>query len=414
MLLAARNGVRSFGASVDPMRMLNSAALPFPSAMLPPLATVRSGKHLHRGMSLQEQELAWQQVLARDAAADGAFVYAVSTTGVYCRPVCPSRRPARANVQFFRRPSEAEAAGFRACLRCQAARASGVPEPLLEQVRQAAALLRGSGTQRSLEDLARETGASKFTLLRGFRRVLGLTPKEFGRAERRQRLTRALESGESVTAALYAAGFGSSSRLYEKAKELPGMLPSTLQRGGAGAAIRYAVADSPLDRMLVAITEKGVCAVAFGAVDSQLADDLRVRFPKAQITRDDGALADTVQGVLKVLGGEPLAARGLALDIRRTAFQERVWKAMQAIPRGETLTYSELAERVGSPRAVRAVGKACGDNPVAVLIPCHRVVAQGGKLHNYRWGVERKKKLLAMESSGKSKGTSPELRDVLA
>lgn len=207
----------------------------------------------------------------------------------------------------------------------------------------------------------------------------------------------ALENGDSVTDALYAAGFGSSSRLYEGGKEMPGMLPSTLKRGGVGAEIAYTIVDSPLDRMLVAITGRGVCAVAFGAGDAQLVAELKTRFPKAEIDREDGALAASVEGVLKVLGGEPLAASGLALDVRRTAFQERVWQAMQAIPRGETLTYGDIATRVGSPRAVRAVGKACGDNPVAVLIPCHRVVAQGGKMHNWRWGVERKKRLLELE-----------------
>ena len=346
----------------------------------------------HGMLPPHEADSAWAQVLARDRRADGLFVYAVTTTGVYCRPACPSRRPVRAHAQFFRSTQAAEAAGFRACLRCRPNLKHGPANARLLQVQRAATLLQ-SGKGRSLEELSREVGLSKFALLRGFQQTLGVTPGEFGRAERRQRFTEALRSSEStVTAALYAAGFGSSSRLYEGGQEMLGMAPGTLQRGGAGADIRYTVADSPLDRMLVAATTVGICAVAFGSDDALLLTELERRFPKACITRDDGTLAATVQQVLIAIGGEPLAAGALRLDVRRTAFQERVWQAMRAIPRGETLTYGELAARAGNPRAVRAVGKACGDNPVAVLIPCHRVLAKGDKMHNWRWGVERKER----------------------
>jgi AraC family transcriptional regulator of adaptative response/methylated-DNA-[protein]-cysteine methyltransferase len=341
-------------------------------------------------------------VLARDAAADGQFVYAVKSTGIYCKPSCPSRRPERKNVSFFPAPAQAEAAGFRACLRCEPSLAEPKADAQAAAIARAAELLSERGGERtSLEDLATAAGLGRFALQRGFKRVLGVTPGEFAREQRKERFrtkVRApqLASKSPITDAVYEAGFGSSSRLYEAVDQTLGMSPTAMKAGGAGETIRYAVSESPLGRVLVATTARGLCAVLFADSDPEAAAELRERFPQAVLRRDDSGLGEAVSFVLGRLRENPTAA-ALPFHVRATAFQHRVWKALLAIPRGETRTYAEIAAAVGSPRAVRAVGTACGANLLAVVVPCHRVVGADGRLTGYRWGVERKKRLLEIE-----------------
>ena len=353
---------------------------------------------------------AWQQVLARDTSADGQFVYAVKSTGVYCRPSCPSRKPERRNVTFFSSNDLAEQAGYRACLRCEPTRIAPKPDPQADAIAKATKLLSSrEGGHISLEELARASGLGKFALLRGFKRVLGVSPAEYARQQRRERVRTALQprqrqaqahaertNGESVTDAIYSAGFGSSSRLYENIDATLGMSPTTMKDGGKGETIRYALADSPLGLILVGTTERGLCAVLFADSEGEAAAELRERFPQAVLRRDDDGLGEAVRYVLASLGESPTAAT-FPFHVRATAFQQRVWQALLAIPRGETRTYSEIAESIGSPQAVRAVGTACGANQLALVIPCHRVVGSDGSLTGYRWGKERKRQLLEME-----------------
>ena len=360
----------------------------------------------------------WRQVLERDARADGQFFYAVRSTGIYCRPSCPSRRPARHNVDFFPTAAAAEQAGFRACMRCEPRLATPRPDPQAAAVAATAHYLaRHTGERAPLGDLARTNGVGRLTLLRGFRRVLGVNPGEFARAQRVTRFKDALRPAAShatsstrrapahaparITDAIYEAGFGSSSRLYESSADSLGMTPRDLRSGGANQLIRYTTAPSPLGRMLVAATDAGVCAIAFGQDDAELAADLRKRFPRAQLVpaeQDTPWLADAVAFIASQTTEHPLAAT-FPLDIRATAFQQRVWKALQQIPRGQTRSYSQIARELGQPTATRAVGAAIGANPVAVIVPCHRVIGSDGSLTGYRWGLDRKHKLLAAEGS---------------
>ena len=334
----------------------------------------------------------WQQVMARDARQDGRFVFAVRTTGVYCRPSCPSRRPRRDSVEFFGTPNEAECAGYRACLRCK-------PTEISSQARyvtRARQLLDNAEGVMTLADLSRRVGLSPFHLQRLFKRATGLSPREYQSARRMQHVKSGLRHGSDVTTALYDAGFGSPSRLYEKAPQQLGMTPGEYRRGGAGATIRFAIAPTPLGRMLVAATERGLCAVRFGENAADLERDLRREFHAAEMHRDEGAMQRYVEPLLAAIGGENTSI-DLPLDVRATAFQMKVWGQLRQIPRGETRSYSEVAREIGEPAAVRAVARACASNPVALAVPCHRVVRGDGDLAGYRWGVERKKKLLQHE-----------------
>jgi len=345
---------------------------------------------------------AWQQVLARDAGADGQFFYGVKSTGVYCKPSCPSRRPERKNVSFYPTQAAAEAAGFRACLRCEPQRVAPKADPQAEAIAKAAAFMtQHAGERTSLDAVAEAAGVGKFAVMRGFKRVLGVTPGEFARAQRKERFRDKVRtpkiSRAPITEAVYEAGFGSSSRLYEDADAMLGMSPTAMKEGGAGETIRYAVASSPLGIILVGTTDRGLCCVLFADNDAEAAVDLREKFPQAVLRRDDAGLADAVRFVMSHLR-ENAAAATLPFHVRATAFQERVWRALREIPRGETRTYQQIAETIGSPNAVRAVGTACGANMLAVIVPCHRVVGSAGKLTGYRWGVERKRKLLEMEA----------------
>jgi AraC family transcriptional regulator, regulatory protein of adaptative response / methylated-DNA-[protein]-cysteine methyltransferase len=362
----------------------------------------------------------WQQVLERDSSADGQFFYAVKSTKIYCRPSCPSRRPTRKNVSFFPTAAAAEQAGFRACKRCEPDLATPRPDPQAAVIAAATEYLTEHASERTrLDDLAKATGVGRLTILRGFRRVLGVSPGEFAKAQRVARFKDSLrpnatpkksptasakpqptpKPAKRITDAIYEAGFGSSSRLYESSSSALGMAPRTMRAGGAGLVIRYAIAGSPLGRMLVAATPTGICTIAFGRDDAELTADLRQRFNQATLVPakgNTGWLADAVAFVASQTTEHPLAAT-FPLDVRATAFQQRVWKALQQIPRGETRSYSQLARELGSPTAARAVAAACGANPIAIAVPCHRVVGQDGSLTGYRWGIERKRKLLAAE-----------------
>ena len=369
----------------------------------------------------------WQQVLARDTAADGQFFYAVKSTMIYCRPSCPSRRPARQNVRFFPTASAAEQAGFRACKRCKPELATPRPDPQAGLIARASDYLATHATERTrLADLARVTGVGRLTLLRAFRRVLGVSPGEFARAQRVAHFKDALRpakppvasiiapsanpaavsankpkpAAKRITDAIYESGFGSSSRLYESSANSLGMTPRTLRAGGAGLLIRYATARSPLGRMLAAATDAGICAIAFGRDDAELTADLRQRFNRAQLVPakgNTGWLAEALAFVLSQTTEHPLAAT-FPLDVRATAFQQRVWRALQQVPRGQTRSYSALARSLGKPTAARAVAAACAANPVALAVPCHRAIGADGSLTGYRWGLERKRKLLAAEA----------------
>ncbi len=343
---------------------------------------------------------AWQQVLARDAAADGQFVYAVKTTKIFCRPSCPSRRPDRKNVSFYPTPELARAAGFRACLRCEPELASPKADPQIAAIEAVSSFLTEHSTERTrLKDVSKATGVAPLTILRGFKRVLGVTPREFARSQRVAAFKQKVRAPRtSVTEALYDAGFGSSSRLYESAPETLGMKPSALKAGGKGELIRYAVAESPLGPMLVAATARGLCSIAFADSADDLLKELKTAFPHAELKQMDRELSYAVDAVLAGISEMP-AATTLPFDVRATAFQQRVWRELQAIPRGETRTYTQVAEALGSPQSVRAVAGACAANPLAVLVPCHRVVGKSGALRGYRWGVERKRRLLEAEGA---------------
>jgi AraC family transcriptional regulator, regulatory protein of adaptative response / methylated-DNA-[protein]-cysteine methyltransferase len=329
----------------------------------------------------------WQAVLARDRRLDGRFVYAVRSTGIYCRPSCPSRRPRRTQVTFFPIPEAAEREGFRACLRCRP-RLPGAADPAVTLVREACQALAVGG---------RPPGDPR-RLARAFKRVLGITPGQYRDAGRVARFKQELKRRPQVSPAVYEAGYGSSSRVYERAQEQLGMTPGKYARGGAGLDISYAIVPSPLGKVLVAATGKGVCRVSLGNDADALASALTAEFPRAYIRKDRASLQASVDAVLAYLDGkEP--SLDLPLDIRATAFQRRVWQELQRIPSGETRTYTDIARRVGNPKATRAVARACAANPVALLIPCHRVVREDGEPGGYRWGAELKRELIARESS---------------
>jgi AraC family transcriptional regulator of adaptative response/methylated-DNA-[protein]-cysteine methyltransferase len=340
----------------------------------------------------------WRQVLDRRPGDD--FVYAVTTTGIYCKPGCASRPPKRMNVRFFDAGAQAEAAGFRPCKRCRPDN-DRIVDPRLAAVAEACRLIEAAETPPALDALAEATGYSAFHLQRMFQAMVGISPKQYGDAVKAERLRRGLKAGGGVAGALYGAGYGSASRVYEKSAALLGMTPASYAAGGRGAAIRFAIADCPLGRVLAAATDKGLCMVALADDDDALESELRRDFPQAAIARDDESLKPLMEGVLAYLEGSGPAA-ALPLDVRATAFQWRVWRALAAIPAGETRTYGELAAALGNDGAARAVGRACATNPLSLVIPCHRAVGASGSLTGYRWGVARKRALLARERGRKA------------
>jgi AraC family transcriptional regulator of adaptative response/methylated-DNA-[protein]-cysteine methyltransferase len=339
----------------------------------------------------------WRAVLDKDRRLDGAFVFAVRSTGVYCRPSCPSRRPRRENVAFFQAPDEAESAGFRSCRRCRPKEAAGAPGTALAK-RVCRLIEERIDEPVRLTELAASVGLSPRHLLRVFKGTVGITPRQYADARRVGALKSRLKEGWPVTHAIYEAGYGSSSRLYESSDARLGMTPATYRRGGRGMRIGYSVVDCALGRMLVASTDRGVSAVYFGDTDSGLAKDLHAEYPEADIRPAEKAHADWVRALAKrVTGGE---APDVPLDIRVTAFQWRVFEALREIPAGETRTYGDIARGLGEPKAARAVGRACATNPVAVAIPCHRAVGASGTMTGYRWGIARKRALLEAEATG--------------
>ena len=337
----------------------------------------------------------WGAVKKRDPAADGQFVYSVRTTGVYCRPSCPSRQALRKNVCFHATCAEAESAGFRACKRCKPD-AAGLAAEHAATVAKACRMIESAETPPDLETLARAAGMSRFHFHRVFKAVTGITPKAYATAHRARQLRERLPGSASVTAAMYDAGFNSSARFYAKSGEALGMPPARFRSGGKDTNIRFAVGECSLGAILVAATDKGVCAIAIGDDPDKLARELQDRFPKAELKGGDAAFEQWVARVVGMVE-QPAIGLDLPLDVRGSAFQQRVWQALRDIPAGSTLSYTEVAQRIGAPKAVRAVAGACAANVLAVAIPCHRVLRSDGSISGYRWGVERKRVLLERE-----------------
>lgn len=339
----------------------------------------------------------WEAVEARDARFDGAFVYAVRSTGIYCRPSCPSRRPRRPHVTFFALPEAAERAGFRSCLRCRP-RSVRTRDPQAERIQKVCRYVADHLEEPlTLERLGREAGLAPHHLQRTFKRVMGISPRAYADALRLGVFRQRVRKGAAVIDAAFEAGYGSTSRLYERAPAQLGMTPAAFRRGGRGLRLRYTTVDCPLGRLLVAATERGVSLVSLGESDEALERALQAEYPAAQVARDDASLRDWVRHIVKHLEGrEPHL--DLPVDVRATAFQWQVWEELRRIPRGETRTYADVARAIGRPRAVRAVARACATNPVALVVPCHRVVPSAGGTGGYRWGDARKARLLESES----------------
>jgi AraC family transcriptional regulator, regulatory protein of adaptative response / methylated-DNA-[protein]-cysteine methyltransferase len=351
----------------------------------------------------------WKAVASRDRSADGAFVFAVKSTGVYCKPSCPARRPKPEHVTFFALPQAAERKGFRACKRCRPNQAK-IQDPAVAAVGRVCLqidehmrngeLNGDGGNQMTLSALGRAAGVSAHQLERAFKKTMGITPRQYAESRRIGRLKSGLRKGDNVTTALYEAGYGSSSRLYERSNAHLGMTPAAYRRGGAGMQMDYAIVDSPLGRMLVAATERGVSALYLGASDARLKDALMKEYPRAEIRASaaiSGGLRDWMKQVVDHLKGRQ-PSLDLPTDVQATAFQRLVWEELRRIPFGATRTYTQVAKSIGKPSAVRAVARACATNPVSVVVPCHRVVREDGNLAGYRWGLERKKALLEHES----------------
>lgn len=354
----------------------------------------------------EADESRWAAVLARDAGADGSFVYAVRTTGVYCRPSCPSRRPRRESVAFYPGPDAAELSGFRECRRCHPRAGVALPAGLDEARRACAFIQRHADEPLTLAQIAGHVGTSPFHLQRTFTRLVGISPRAYQEAMRAGRFRDGLRQGTPVSGAVYDAGYGSISRVYERRPTGRGMTPATYRRGGKGMAMTYTIVDSPVGRMMVAGTDKGICSVKLGDRDERLERDLRREYPEAIITRDTSALGGWVGTLLGHLNGSR-PHLDLPIDVQATAFQWKVWRHLQSIPTGETRAYSDVARAIGKPDAVRAVARACATNPVCLVVPCHRVVAKDGSLTGYRWGVSRKRRLLGIETGQRSKGKVP-------
>lgn len=339
----------------------------------------------------------WQALVERDAQAVGTFVYGVTTTGIYCRPTCPSRQPNRENVRYFENWQMAEHHGFRPCRRCNP-RDRTANDASVERVIRACAMIEEADHAPSLNELAAAAGLSPYHFHRIFRKAVGVTPKQYAMEFRLQRMRRNLEKSGTVTESVYKSGYESNSRFYEKATKTLGMKPSTYRKGGKGMTIRYGIVQSYLGWMLVAATEHGICRIDFDDTPGELHTRLRTAFPAADFLENDQEFRTTINQTLAFLE-EPGQGLPLPLDIQGTAFQRRVWAALQNVPAGSTVSYTELAQRIGNPKAVRAVARACAANHLAVAIPCHRVVRKDGDPGGYRWGLDRKKTLIQREST---------------
>jgi AraC family transcriptional regulator, regulatory protein of adaptative response / methylated-DNA-[protein]-cysteine methyltransferase len=340
----------------------------------------------------------WQAVMNRDSRYDGRFVLGVRSTGIYCRPSCPARKPKLSNVVFYAAPEEAERAGFRACKRCQPNEQAFEAE-VIQRV--CAYIDQHLDDRITLADLGNFANLSPNHLQRVFKHVMGISPRQYIEARRIDQLKNRLKSGDTVTQALYEAGYSSSSRLYERSNDQLGMTPAAYRKGAKGMNIRYTVTECPLGYILVAAAERGICAVSLGDSPEYLEAELRADYPAAEITQDDSSLGEWVNMLLDHINGEQPHLE-LPLDVRATAFQWRVWQELRAIPIGETRSYGQIAVAIGSPKAARAVGSACANNPISLVIPCHRAVREDGSMGGYRWGLERKKRILETERNAKN------------
>ena len=349
---------------------------------------------------LLDEQSCWQAVQTRDVRFNGLVYYGVRSTGIYCRPTCPSRRPGREQIEFFLSYEDAEKAGYRPCRRCQPRQALN-PDSQVELVTRACRLMEANlGESLTLNELGRQLSVSPYHLHRMFKAVTGVTPHQFAAAHRVKEFKTQIKGGSDLITAMVEAGYSSNSRLYENAAGQLGMTPASYRRGGSGLQINYTIVNSSLGRLLVAATGRGICAVSFADEDARLEAFLKSEYPAANLKRDDILLKEWVNTILEYLDGSH-PNLDLPLDVQATAFQLRVWEELRRIPYGETRTYSQVAQAIGQPEAVRAVGHACAVNPAALVTPCHRVVRTDGGLGGYRWGLERKQALLAKEQSQK-------------
>jgi AraC family transcriptional regulator, regulatory protein of adaptative response / methylated-DNA-[protein]-cysteine methyltransferase len=375
------------------------------------MTSMTTNKKIHpHAKTLRPTAALWRAIDTRDAAKDGTFVFGVRTTGVYCRPSCTSRKALRKNVTFFALAAAAEEHGFRACMRCKPQMANPADPRVATVARVCREIEKHAGAESdalaasvvsearvTLAALGKTERLSPDQLERSFRAVMGISPRQYADAHRMRHLKGRLRKGDDVTTALYDAGFGSSSRLYERAPAHLGMTPATYRKGGKGMDIQYTIADSPLGRLLVAATEKGVSAVYLGNRDAALEASLRAEYPRAAVAENKNGMKKWVGAIVEHLRGrEPHL--DLPTDVQATAFQRRVWEELRRIPYGATRTYGEVARAIGKPRAVRAVANACASNPTCVVVPCHRVIHKDGTLSGYRWGAERKRELLEKEA----------------
>ncbi|WP_026180348.1 bifunctional DNA-binding transcriptional regulator/O6-methylguanine-DNA methyltransferase Ada [Hahella ganghwensis] len=350
--------------------------------------------------SWADQDRRWQALSSRDPSSDGAFFYAVITTGIYCRPTCPSRTPKPENVRYFSTCEEAEQAGYIPCKRCCPKQPS-LAERQAEKITLACRLIESSATSFTLAELANQVGLSKYHFHRLFRQKTGLTPKAYAMAKREQRLRESIHQQGSITDAIYAAGYNANSRFYEQSGDILGMRPEHYRQGGEQAEIRFAIGECHLGAILVAQSRQGLCAILLGDDPEPLIQELQDLFPKATLIGGDKSFEDTIAQVIGFVEA-PEVGLDLPLDIRGTAFQKKVWQALRSIPPGETLSYADIARHIGAPKSARAVAQACAANKLAVAIPCHRVVHHDGALSGYRWGVERKQALLNKEAEGET------------
>ena len=350
----------------------------------------------------------WGRIVARDAGADGAFFYSVRTTGVYCRPSCAARQPRPENVAFHRTAEGAERAGFRPCRRCRPDEAA-LAQRQLATVVALCRFIEAAASPPTLDQLARQAGLSRWHLHRIFKLATGLTPRAYAVAHRARRIRYELGQSATVTEAIYGAGYGSDGRFYSESHQVLGMTPTRFRNGGADTGIRFAVGECSLGSILVAQSDRGVCALLIGDDPDLLVRDLQDRFPRAALIGGDAGFEQRIAQVIGLIEA-PRLGLDLPLDVRGTAFQQRVWQALRDIPPGTTVSYGELARRIGAPRSARAVAGACAANPLAVAIPCHRVVRSDGALSGYRWGVERKRVLLERESGGHDPAATSTLR----
>lgn len=353
----------------------------------------RYDQGMNENPTLPDDEILWQAVCQRDPRFDGRLVYAVRSTGIYCRPTCPSRRPRRSQVLFYAGPKAAEAAGFRPCLRC---RPADPVNPAIDLVRRAQQLIEQSDERLSLAEMGAQIGVSPAHLQRTFKAATGLSPRQYASAQRARRFREQLRDGRGVTDAIYEAGYGSPSRVYEASAGYLGMSPAEYQKGGKGISMEYTLVDSALGRMLVAASARGICAVRFGDEDEVLTAELASEFPRAVISRSDERLSPWASAICQYLTGVRQDL-DLPLELQGTAFQHKVWAELRRIPYGQTRSYTQVAEAIHQPAAVRAVARACATNPAALVVPCHRVVCSDGSLAGYRWGIRRKEYLLSLE-----------------